>query len=81
MHVFLHLNNSFEQQMVQLQNFILERLHHHTFYNMLSNEISEAHHVQILSCFGLKVGTWLTTRLVFPTFQLSSPFFSTTFDM
>jgi len=39
-----------KQQMVQLQDSILERLHHHTFFNMLSDGTSEAHHARILSC-------------------------------
>jgi len=30
-----------------------------------------------LSCFGLRVGSWLTNQLLFPTFQLSSPIFFT----
>jgi len=33
-----------EQQMVQLQDFISKCLHHQTFFRMLSNMISEAHH-------------------------------------
>ncbi len=65
--------------MVQLQNSISEHLHHHTFSNMLSNETFEAHHAQILSCFILRVGVWLITWPVFPTFWLSSPIFRTTF--
>jgi hypothetical protein len=32
-----------EQQMVQLQDSILERLHHHTLYSMLSDGISKIH--------------------------------------
>jgi hypothetical protein len=33
-------------QMVQFQDSIFERLHHHTLYNMFSNMIFEAHHLQ-----------------------------------
>jgi hypothetical protein len=64
--------------MVQLQDFISKRLHHHTFSNMFSYGISKAHHARILSCSGPKVGTWLTIRLIFPAFQLFSPIFCTT---
>jgi len=32
-----------EQQKVQLQDSILEPLHHHTLSNMLANETFEAH--------------------------------------
>jgi len=58
--------------MVQVQDSISKRLHHHTFSNMLFNMISKAHHVRIFSCFGPRVDTWLTTRPIFPTFWLSS---------
>jgi hypothetical protein len=67
------------QQMVQLQNSILKCLHHHALSSMLSNEISEAHCVQILSCFGLGAGTWFIVQLIFVAFQLSSLVFSITF--
>ncbi len=63
--------------MVWLQDSILKRLHHHTFSNMFSNKIFEAHRAQILSCFGPKVSAWLIVRLVFPTFWLFSPIFFT----
>ncbi len=46
---------------------------------MLFDMISETHHIQILSCFGLGVGAWFTIRLTFPTFWLSSPSFSKCF--
>jgi hypothetical protein len=57
-----------EQQMVQLQDSILECLHHHTLSNMLSDKTSETHRAQILSCFGPGEGVWLTIQLIFPTF-------------
>jgi hypothetical protein len=69
------------QQIVQLQDFILERLFYHTLSNMFSNKTSKAHCAQILSCSGLRVGIRLTTPLIFLTFQLYSPIFSTTFCM
>ncbi len=65
--------------MVQFQDSILEHLHHHTLFNMLSNRTFEAYHAQILSCFGLGVNTWLTSWLVFPTFLLFSLVFCITF--
>jgi hypothetical protein len=68
------------QQMVWLQNPISKHVHRHAISNMLFNEIFETHHAQILSCFGLKVGTWLTIQLIFPTFWLSSPFFPQCFE-
>jgi len=52
------------QQMIQLQDSILECLHHHTLSSMFSNETSKTHHAQFLSCFGLRVSIWLTTQLV-----------------
>jgi hypothetical protein len=48
------------QQMVQLQNSILEHLHHHTLSNMLSDGTSKAHRAQSLSCFSPRASTWLT---------------------
>ncbi len=48
------------QQMVQFQGSISTHLHHHTLSNMFFDETSEAHHAQILSCFGLGVSVWLT---------------------
>jgi hypothetical protein len=56
------------QQMVQLQDSILEHLHHHTFSSMLFDEIFEAHCAQILLCFGLRADVCLTiwlTSLIF----------------
>jgi hypothetical protein len=50
---FLPFEQFIEQQMVQLQNSISKRLHHHTFSNMFSNKISKAHRARILSCYGL----------------------------
>jgi hypothetical protein len=47
-----------KQQMVHLQDSILERLQHQTFFNMFFNGILEAHHAQILSCFNLETNTW-----------------------
>jgi len=67
--------------MVQLQDSILERLHHHTLFNMFFDGISKAHHVRILSCFSLGVCAWFIVRMVFPTFQLSSLIFSITLRM
>jgi hypothetical protein len=40
------------QHMIQLQNSILKRLHHHTLSNMFFNKIFKAHHARILSCSG-----------------------------
>ncbi len=69
------------QQMVQPQDSISEHLHHNTLSIMLFDRTSEVHCAQILSCSSSRVGTWLTTWLVFPTFQLSSSNFYTTFYM
>jgi hypothetical protein len=46
------------QQMVQLQDSISKRLHHHILSKMLSNKIFEAHRAQILSCSNPRVGAW-----------------------
>ncbi len=67
------------QQMVQFQDSISKHLHHHTFSNMLFNKTFEAYHAQILSCCDLWVGVWLIIRPIFPTFQLPSLVFCTTF--
>ncbi|CAK9870200.1 unnamed protein product, partial [Sphagnum jensenii] len=67
--------------MVQLQDSILKHLHHHTLSSMLSNRTFETHHAQILSCFGPWMGIWFIIQCVFPTFQLSSLVFFTTFHM
>ncbi len=66
------------KQPIQLQDSILERLHHHTLSNMLSDGISEAHHAQMLSCFGLGVDVWFIAWPIFVAFWLSSLVFSTT---
>jgi hypothetical protein len=56
----------------------LERLYHYTF----SNRISEAHHVQILSCFNLGASVWFTICPFFPTFRISfQGFFHRTSNM
>jgi len=57
----------------------LERLHHHTLFNMFFNETFEAFCAWILSCFNPGVSTWVTTQLVFLAFWLSSPIFCTIF--
>jgi hypothetical protein len=44
-------------------------------FQYVFNKISKVHRVQVLSCFGPKVGVWLTIRLIFPTFWLSSSIF------
>ncbi len=67
-----------EQQMVQLQNSFSKRLHHHTLFNMFSNEIFKAHRARILSSFGLGANAWFMTQPIFLAFQLSSLVFSTT---
>jgi hypothetical protein len=66
----------FEQQVVQLHESILKCLHHHTFFSMFFDGISEAHYVWNLSCFSPKASVWFTTRQVFLTFQLPSLVFS-----
>jgi hypothetical protein len=58
---FLLFEQFIKQQMVQVQYSISKHLHHHTLSNMFSDKISEAHHARILSCFGPRVGAWLTT--------------------
>jgi hypothetical protein len=50
-----------KQHMVHLQNSISEHLHHHAFFNMLFDEIFEAHFAQILSCSSLGVCVWFIT--------------------
>jgi hypothetical protein len=70
-----------EQQMVQLQDSILECLHHHTVSNMLSDMIFKTHCAQILSCSSPKASVWFKVQPVFPTFRLFSPSFSTVFQM
>jgi hypothetical protein len=67
--------------MVQLQDSILEHVHHHTFWDMFSNEMFEAHCTRILSCFNPSVGIWFTTWPIFLTFRLASIKFSITFHM
>jgi len=55
-------------------------LHHHAISSVLSNEISKTHRAWILSCFGLRVGTWFTFQLIFLAIWLSSPFFLQHFE-
>jgi hypothetical protein len=55
--------------MVQFQDSILERLHHHTLSNMLSDGTLKTHHAQILSCFGLGANAWLTIQPIFQPFD------------
>jgi hypothetical protein len=58
---FLPFEQFIRQQMIQLQDSISKHLHHHTLSSMPSDEISEAHHARILSCYGPRVNVWLTT--------------------
>ncbi len=64
--------------MVQLQNSILKHLHQHTLSNVLFDGTYEAHHVWILSCYGLNIGIWLIAQPIFLAFQLFSSIFCTT---
>jgi hypothetical protein len=48
---------------------------------MFSDRTFEAHDAWILSCFNLGVNVWLIVWLVFPTFWLFLPVFSTTLYM
>jgi hypothetical protein len=50
-----------------------------TLSNMIFDGIFEAHHAQILSCFGPGVGAWFIVRPIFLGWQLVFPIFSTTF--
>jgi len=63
------------QQMVQLQDSIMERLHHHTFSNMFFDGTFEAHVAQILSCFGPRVGLNLELKLSSQPFDYLLYFF------
>ncbi len=78
---FLPFEQFIRQQMVQLQNSILEHLHHHTFSNMFSKRILEAHRAWLSSSSSPRVGIWLIIRPIFPTFRLSFPVFSITLCM
>jgi hypothetical protein len=60
--------------MVWFRNFILECLHHHTFFNMFFDEIFEAHCAWIISCFGPKASFWLIVWPIFPSFRLVNIF-------
>jgi hypothetical protein len=42
---------------------------------MLFDKIFKTHRAEILSCFGLGAGVWLTTWLIFRAFRLFSPIF------
>jgi len=50
-----------------------------TLSNMIFDGIFEAHHAQILSCFGPGVGAWFIVWPIFLGWQLVFPIFSTTF--
>jgi hypothetical protein len=67
--------------MVHLQDSISKHLHHRTLFNMLFNEIFEAHRAQMLSCFSLGACAWLIVQPIFPAFWLFSPLFSITLQM
>jgi hypothetical protein len=62
--------------MIWFQNFILQCLHHNTFWSTLSNMIFEAHYAQILSCSNPRASAWLTIQPIFPSIQLTSMVFS-----
>ncbi len=61
--------------MVQLQEFILKHLHHHTIFNMFSDGTFKAHRAQILSCSSLGANVWLTPRLIFQPFNYLPQYF------
>jgi len=75
---FLPFEQLIEQQMVQLQDSILEHLHHHTLSNMLFDKISKAHRARILLCFGLGTNVWLTIQPISQPFDYLVKLFFTT---
>jgi len=78
-HIRFCLNNLSSNKWFDFQNSISKCLHHHTFFSMFFNGIFEAHHARVISCFGPKASLWLTIWSIFPSFQLVSSIFSTTF--
>jgi len=66
--------------MVQLQDSILRRVHHHTLSNMFSIKISDIHYLQILSCFSIRASVWFIIQPISVAFQLPSPIFFITFQ-
>ncbi len=67
--------------MVHFQDSISKCLHHHTLFSMFFDEIFEAHHAQILSCFSLGACVWFIAQPIYPTLWLFSPIFSIVFQM
>ncbi len=78
---YLPFEQLIKKQTVHFRDSISECLHHHTLSNMLFDEILKVNRVQILSCPSPRVGVWLVTWPIFPTFLLFSPIFSTLFKM
>jgi hypothetical protein len=72
---FLPFEQFIGQQMVQFQDSILGRLHHHTLFNMFSNGTFEAHRVRILSCFGPGASAWLITQPILTNLLIILPNF------
>jgi hypothetical protein len=64
------------------QDFILERLHHHTFSNMFSDKISRTHCAWILSCSSFEVDSWPNLLIIFPIFHniLNATWITTSFN-
>jgi hypothetical protein len=67
--------------MVHFQDSISKCLHHHTLFSMFFDEIFEAHHAQILSCFSFGACVWFIAQPIYPTLWLFSPIFSIVFQM
>jgi hypothetical protein len=67
--------------MVHFQDFISKCLHHHTLFNMLSDEIFEVHHAQIFSCFNLGAWAWFIAQPIYPALWLFSPISSIVFQI
>jgi hypothetical protein len=68
MRVFFPFEQFIDQQMVQLQNSISERVHHHTLSNMFFNKTSKAHCSQTLSCSSPRANAWFIARPIYLTF-------------
>ncbi len=64
-----------EQHMIQLQDSISEHLHHHTISSMFFDGTFEAHHAQILSCYGPRASAWLTSSTSLPNLLIIFPNF------
>ncbi len=59
-----------------LQDSISNKLHNHSFFNIIFDMVFDSHYAHLKSCVGLRASAWLFAHPIIPSFYLASNVFS-----